>query len=108
MQSLPQSDSRPALWALPRLPLDGDLPDIRRLPELQEPGDKTYFVLKTGQELSHLVFYYDIGRSIDSARQADILLVGNSRTQLGLDERFFAAEAESLGIKSIQSRLWTW
>lgn len=87
-------------WALPHLPLrPGEYPRSQTIPELMEPGSDTFFATTTGHDLSHIVLYHDIGESIANARSADILIVGNSRAQLGWHEEVLQVEAERLGLK---------
>ena len=77
----------------------GDYFKARFMPMYEDTGSDTFFVYTRGNELSHPILYHDIGRSIDNARQADILLFGNSRTQLGYQESFIVEQTRSLGLK---------
>lgn len=87
-------------WVLPQLPLrGGEHPQSLRTPDYPDPGADAFFVSDGGDELSHIVLYHDIGASIKQARQADILLFGNSRAQMGWQERVFVEGAARGGLK---------
>lgn len=87
--------------ALPRLPLrDGDLPRTVEIPAFPNQGADAFFVTNGSRELSHIALYHNIGPSIEHARQADILIFGNSRQQTGLREEVIAEEARRLGLKA--------
>lgn len=84
---------------LPELNLrPGNYPGKFRIIEEAEVDADSFFVSRGEHELSHLVLFHDIGSSIEHARQADILIIGNSRGQLGFDEAYIVAEAEALGL----------
>ena len=84
---------------LPKVKLDsGVMPRALTIPKGTDPGANTFFVSRGQHELSHLALYHDIGSSIDNARKADILIVGNSRAQLGFNEEVFSRGAAALGL----------
>lgn len=86
---------------LPRLPLrNGSVPQRIQIPDYPDQGDDAFYVTSGSEELSHIALYHDIGASIGNARQADILLFGNSRLQTGLREEVIHEEAEKLGLKA--------
>ena len=59
-----------------------------------------YFYLDAWNfELSKPVLYHGLGDSIEHARAADILFIGNSRTQLGIREEFIVPLAQQHGLK---------
>jgi len=85
---------------LPRLlSWSGKTPRVEWMPRFEVPGDDSFFVYSTGDELSHLVLYHNLGDSIENARRADILFLGNSRMPLGLREEVIVSEAEKLGLR---------
>ncbi len=89
-----------ALALLPRLPLRAQpYPYLRTLPALDIPHDDSFFIATVGDELSQMVLYHDLGDSIAHARQADILIVGDSRAQMGLREDVIVPEATQLGLR---------
>lgn len=89
-----------AAWWLPKLELrPGGYPGKFLITERVKPEPGAFFVSRGEHELSHLALYHDIGSSIDSARQADILIIGNSRGQLGFDEQYLVAQARALGLR---------
>src|SRR4051812_46469023 len=76
-----------AVALLPRLPLrDPPYPRVRTMPKFEIPKDDSFFIASAGDELSQTVLYHDLGESIRHAREADILVVGDSRAQMGLRE----------------------
>lgn len=86
---------------LPRLPLrHGATARAVEIPAFPDQGDDAFFVTNGSEELSHIALYHGIGPSIGHARQADILLFGNSRQQTGLREEVIAAQASNLGLKA--------
>jgi len=86
---------------LPWLPLrNGDRPRQVEIPAFPDQGKDAFFVTNGSRELSHIALYHDIGPSIEHARQADILIFGNSRQQTGLREEVIAEEARRLGLKA--------
>jgi len=88
------------LWALPQLELRGPgYPGRFLIHEDAEPGENAFFVTRGAHELSHLVLYHGIGSSIEHARDADILIIGNSRAQLGFSEKVLVREAAALGLR---------
>ncbi|MFT6958612.1 MAG: hypothetical protein ACJAYC_003632 [Halieaceae bacterium] len=87
-------------WALPQMEFrPGGFPGKFTINNDADPGEDAFFVSRGEHELSHLALYHDIGRSIDHARNADILIIGNSRAQLGFSEKVMVGEAEKLGLK---------
>lgn len=89
------------VWALPSLELrEGGYPRPWFFPVHEKPGDDSFFVLTNRNELSQVVLYHDFGRSIENARAADVLFLGNSRMPLGLREEFLVPRMEELGIKA--------
>jgi len=88
------------VFVLPALPLRGDLPPrIQWMPTFEVPDADSFFVYSVGDELSHAVLLHDFGESIENAREADILFLGNSRMPLGLREESIVPEAEQLGLR---------
>src|SRR5687767_851612 len=84
---------------VPLLPLRSPpYPSVRTMPKLQIPED-AFFVAAAGDELSQMVLYHDLGESIRHARRADILLVGDSRAQMGLHEEVIVPAANALGLR---------
>jgi hypothetical protein len=84
---------------LPELkPREDNYPRILKTVSDGDPGPDAFFVSQGKNELSHLALYYDLGPSIDHARRADILIIGNSRGQLGINEEIFVGEAQKLGL----------
>jgi len=88
-----------AVITLPQLPV-GEKPhaSAHKMPEFEVPPD-AFFIYSTGDELSQMVLYHGLGDSIDHARQADILFVGDSRMPLGLREEVIVPEAAKLGLR---------
>ena len=68
-------------------------------PDFQVPGSSYFYTDAWNFELSQPVLFHDLGRSIDNAKQADIIFVGNSRTQLGIREEFIVPLAEEKQLK---------
>lgn len=69
------------------------------MPKLEIPKQDEYFYSEpVGDSLSQLVLYHNLGESIEQARQADILFVGNSRLQYGFRETL-VQEAAEMGLK---------
>jgi len=90
-----------ATWTLQHLPMrPGKYPKVRTLPHFADPGADAFFVSDGKEELSHIALFHDFGPSIENARQADILLFGNSRQQTGLREAVIEKEARALGLKA--------
>jgi hypothetical protein len=67
----------------------------------QAPPDSHYFLSHTvyGGHLDHAFFYYDIGSSLAHARQAEIIVFGNSRNVFGLDETLLADFTRQHGVR---------
>lgn len=87
-------------WLLPQATLrPGGFPGKFKIDERAEPGADAFFVSRGEHELSHLALYHSIGPSIENARKADILIIGNSRAQLGFDEQVWVDSAEALGLR---------
>jgi hypothetical protein len=88
-----------AVIVLPQLPAGkGPGASAHKMPEFSVPPD-AFFISSTGDELSQMVLYHGLGDSIDHARQADILFVGDSRMPLGLREGVIVPEAQALGLR---------
>ena len=85
-------------WWLPQIPAGEDLRKTFTIPELADPGRKARYVTSKGNDLSMALLLYGLGPSIESARKADILIIGNSRAQLGTDEAFITSEAARYGL----------
>ena len=77
----------------------GDYPVIRHTDITRPLMEDEFFISNGGNELSHIALYHGIGSSIEHAREADILLIGNSRTQQGFSEAVLLAEGEKLGLR---------
>lgn len=89
-----------AVMAIPRLPLrPPPHPELRKTPRLEIPQSDSFFVASVGDELSQKVLYHALGESISHARQADILLLGDSRAQMGLREDVIVPAAARLGLR---------
>jgi len=90
-----------AAWSLQHLQLrPGKYPKVQTLPRFANPGEDAFFISYGKDELSHIALFHDFGPSIENARQADILLFGNSRQQRGLREAVIEKEARALGLKA--------
>lgn len=78
---------------------------VLHTPDFHPPGPSYFYADAWNFELSQPVLYHDLGSSIDNARRADILFIGNSRLQLGIREEFILplAEKEDVSIFSIGS-----
>jgi len=70
------------------------------MPVFDVPGEDSFFVYSVSDELSQMVLYHGLGKSIANARRADILFVGNSRMPLGLREDVIVPAAEKLGLRA--------
>lgn len=83
------------------LPLrEGKAPRLLYWEQFEIPVEPEYYFFEpVGDELSHTIFYHDLGDSINAARQADIIFIGNSRLNLGLRGEVIVEEAERLGLK---------
>lgn len=68
-------------------------------PVYEKPGSDYFYTDAWGREASHAVLFHDIGDSIENARKADIIFVGNSRLPLSLREEFIVPLAEQAGLK---------
>lgn len=85
---------------LPLLPLrHGEPPRPQQYPEFEDPGPDYFYALPEHTELSQSILYHDLGRSIENARRADVLFLGNSRMPMGLREEFLVPRAEQLGLR---------
>ncbi|MEM9305225.1 MAG: hypothetical protein AAGE01_24155, partial [Pseudomonadota bacterium] len=85
---LPHGDLRP-----------GDLPQRQTTPDLADPGSDAFFAFTVDEDLSHVALFHDLAGTIDAARRAYILLIGNSRAQLGWREDVIQREAQALGLE---------
>ena len=75
----------PAFLSLPSLTW-GDLDAINYAGLINSPPDNDWFPASDFKgPFDHQVLYYNFGKSIENAKKADILFLGNSRVQLGLD-----------------------
>jgi hypothetical protein len=75
----------PAFLSLPTLTW-GDLDAINYAGLINSPPDNDWYLASDFKGLlDHDVLYYNFGKSIENAKKADILFLGNSRVQLGLD-----------------------
>ncbi len=74
-------------------------------PNLEMPRGPYFYLDAWNFELSQPVLYHDLGQSISNARRADIILIGNSRLQLGIREEFIVplARERDLRVFSIGS-----
>lgn len=86
---------------LPKAKLRSDpFPRVQWMPEFERPGPDSFFAFTVGDELSQTVLVHDLGESIDNARRADVLFVGNSRMPLGLREEVIVPAADELGVRA--------
>jgi hypothetical protein len=84
---------------LPRLPLGPKSAQrLESIPHFEVPRD-AFFVETMGDELSQMVLWHGLGDSIDNARRADILFVGDSRMPVGLPEEVIVPAAAALGLR---------
>jgi hypothetical protein len=75
----------PAFLSLPSLTWR-DLDAINYGGLINSPPDSDWYLASDFKgPLDHDVLYYNFGKSIENAKKADILFLGNSRVQLGLD-----------------------
>ena len=88
-----------ALHVLPRLPLGPQTaPRLLDIPPFEVPSD-SFFVEAAGDDLSQMVLWHGLGNSIENARRADILFVGDSRMPVGLREEIIVPAAAALGLR---------
>jgi hypothetical protein len=88
-----------ATYLLPRLPLGpGTSPRLLDVPPFEVPSD-SFFVESAGDDLSQMVLWHGLGDSIENARRADILFVGDSRMPIGLREEVIVPAASALGLR---------
>lgn len=80
--------------------LSGEFRSVRYwyMPKFEEPSNDYFYSDSWDAEISHSVLYHDVGESIENARKADILFIGNSRLQLGLRESVLKPLADSAGV----------
>ena len=71
----------------------------RRAAAIEYPDSTWYLAFKDGPQLDHYVLFHGLGRSIESARAADILVLGSSRTQFGLPDAPLRAFERRHGVK---------
>ncbi|MDA8016106.1 MAG: hypothetical protein MPN21_01560 [Thermoanaerobaculia bacterium] len=69
------------------------------MPKFERPDGEFFYLNSEDGELSQRVLYHRIGPSIDNALDADILIFGNSRMQLGLRGDVLVPKAEALGVR---------
>ena len=67
------------------------------IPRFEVPSD-SFFVEAAGDDLSQMVLWHGLGDSIENARRADILFVGDSRMPVGLREEIIVPAAAALGL----------
>lgn len=88
------------VWGLPQAKLrPGTYPTKFTYSDVRDTSADTFFASRGFHELSHLALYHGIGASIEHARQADIIIIGNSRGQLGYSESVMVGEARKLGLR---------
>ena len=88
-----------ATYLLPRLPLGPEAsPRLLDVPPFEVPSD-SFFVESAGDDLSQMVLWHGLGDSIENARRADILFVGDSRMPVGLREEVIVPAASALGLR---------
>jgi hypothetical protein len=85
---------------LPNITFPRDL-RIRVLytPNFKVPGPSYFYANAWNFELSQPVLYHNLGTSIQNAKKADILFIGNSRLQLGIREEFILPLAQKSNLK---------
>jgi len=66
---------------------------------IRYPDSTWYLAYNGGTQLDHYVLFHGFGESIRSARQADILILGNSRSQFGLPSEPLRAFERRHGVK---------
>lgn len=85
---------------VPKLNLPKQLIKPQKMPSLKLEGTKNHFYSElVGNSLSQATLYHGIGASIEHAKAADILFIGNSRLQSGL-RHHFADRAKAAGLKA--------
>ncbi len=88
-----------ALNVLPRLPLGPESsPRLLEIPTFEVPSD-SFFVEAAGDDLSQMVLWHGLGDSIENARRADIVFIGDSRMPVGLREETIVPAAAELGVR---------
>lgn len=88
-----------ATYLLPRLPLGPETSQrLLDVPPFEVPRD-SFFVESAGDDLSQMVLWHGLGDSIENARRADILFVGDSRMPVGLREEIIVPAAAALGLR---------
>lgn len=88
-----------ALRLLPELPLGPQSsPRLLEIPPFEVPSD-SFFVEAAGDDLSQMVLWHGLGDSIENARRADILFIGDSRMPVGLREEIIVPAAAGLGLR---------
>ncbi len=87
-------------WAVIAKVLPGEFRGVRYwyTPEFEKPSSDYFYADAWDVEASHAVLYHDIGESIENARKADILFIGNSRMPLGLREQVIKPLADAAGV----------
>ena len=71
----------------------------RRAATIRYPDSSWYFVANTGTQLDHYVLFHGFGSSMHAAREADIIVLGNSRTQFGLPSERLRVFEKRHGVK---------
>ncbi len=78
----------------------GRRPRVVVMPEFEVPNTAEYsYSGSDDYEIGKAVLYHGLGDAIDHAREADILIFGNSRMPLGLREEFLVPRVEELGLR---------
>ncbi len=67
-------------------------------PQLDLPQEDSSFVYTTGYEMSHLMLFHNLRGHIEQARKADVLILGDSRSQLGFMPSVLIAGMKKLGL----------
>ncbi|MCP4397464.1 MAG: hypothetical protein GY801_09235 [bacterium] len=62
-------------------------------------GPEFFFAHSRQPELSQAILYHDLDDSMENARRADVIFIGDSRMPLGLREEFLMPRAEEIGVK---------
>ncbi|MFC1853184.1 hypothetical protein ACFL27_23550 [candidate division CSSED10-310 bacterium] len=85
---------------LPKLPLrSGKYPRVQYMASFEVPlGPEFFFAHSRQSELSQSIMYHNLDDSMDNARLADIIFIGDSRMPLGLREEFLMPKAAQIGV----------
>src|SRR6185503_7630023 len=71
----------------------------RRAATIRYPDSSWYLVANTGTQLDHYVLFHGFGSSMRAAREADIVVLGNSRTHFGLPSERLRVFEKRHGVK---------